>query len=76
MFERRQVQLDTLMGENIEFRRLYQKHQQLHQQVHEAEIGLHPLEDLALVQLKKEKLRAKDRLSRMIDEHQEDVTAH
>ena len=67
MFERRQVQIDTLLGENIEFRRLYNKHQELHQQVHEAETGLHPLEDLALIQLKKEKLWAKDRLSRIMD---------
>ena len=76
MFERRQMQLDTLLGENIEFRRLYNKHQELHQQVHEAEIGLHPMEDLALVQLKKEKLWAKDRLSRMIDSHQQGATSH
>ena len=76
MFERRQIQIDALLGENIEFRRLYNKHQALHQQVHEAEIGLHPLEDLALVQLKKEKLRAKDRLSRMMDAHQQGATSH
>ena len=76
MFERRQIQIDALLGENIEFRRLYNKHQELHQQVHEAEIGLHPLEDLALVQLKKEKLWAKDRLSRMMDAYQQGATSH
>ena len=76
MFERRQVQIDALLGENIEFRRLYNKHQELHQQVHEAETGLRPLEDLALVQLKKEKLWAKDRLSRIMDAHQSGATSH
>ena len=76
MFERRQVQIDALLGDNIEFRRLYNKHQELHQQVHDAEIGVNPLEDLALVQLKKEKLWAKDRLSRMMDAHQQSATSH
>lgn len=66
MFENRQDDVDKLLSENIEFRRLFNKHQELHQQVHEAEIGLHPMEDLALVQLKKEKLRAKDKLSRIL----------
>ena len=63
MFTNRQNEVERMLGENIEFRRLYNKHQELDKQVHEAEIGLHPMEDLALVQLKKEKLRAKDRLA-------------
>ncbi len=63
MFENMQDEVEKMLGENIEFRRLYNKHQELDRQVHEAEIGLHPMEDLALVQLKKEKLRAKDRLA-------------
>ncbi len=63
MFENRQDEVERMLGENIEFRRLYNKHQELDKQVHEAEIGLHPMEDLALVKLKKEKLRAKDRLA-------------
>ena len=67
MFENRQNEVEKLLSENIEFRRLFNKHQKLHQQVHEAEIGLHPMEDLALVQLKKEKLWAKDQLSRMLE---------
>ena len=66
MFENRTDEVEKLLGENIEFRRLYNKHQELHQQVHEAEIGLHPMEDLALVQLKKEKLWAKDKLARIL----------
>ncbi len=67
MFTNRQNEVEKMLGENIEFRRLYNKHQELDKQVHEAEIGLRPMEDLALVQLKKEKLRAKDRLARILN---------
>ena len=67
MFTNRQNEVERMLGENIEFRRLYNKHRELDKQVHEAEIGLHPMEDLALVQLKKEKLRAKDRLARILN---------
>ena len=70
MFQQRQDEVEKLLTENIEFRRLYNKHQELDKQVHEAEIGLHPMEDLALVQLKKEKLWAKDRLAHILDQPQ------
>ena len=70
MFQQRQNEVEKLLSENIEFRRLYNKHQELDKQVHEAEIGLHPMEDLALVQLKKEKLWAKDRLAHILDQPQ------
>ncbi|MDJ0654735.1 MAG: YdcH family protein [Xanthomonadales bacterium] len=70
MFQQRQNEVEKLLSENIEFRRLYNKHQELDKQVHEAEIGLHPMEDLALVQLKKEKLWAKDRLAHILDHPQ------
>ena len=69
MFSNRKEDVDKLMNQNIEFRRLFNKHQELDKQVHEAEIGLHPMEDLALVQLKKEKLWAKDQLARMLESH-------
>ena len=70
MFENRQELVEQMLTENIEFRRLFNKHQSLHQQVHDAEVGVHPMEDLQLVKLKKEKLWAKDRLARMLDTHQ------
>ena len=70
MFQQRQDEVEKLLSENIEFRRLYNKHQELDKQVHEAEIGLAPMEDLALVQLKKEKLWAKDRLAHILDHPQ------
>ena len=70
MFQQRQNEVEKLLSENIEFRRLYNKHQELDKKVHEAEIGLHPMEDLALVQLKKEKLWAKDRLAHILNQPQ------
>ncbi|MDX1571393.1 MAG: YdcH family protein [Xanthomonadales bacterium] len=69
MFENRQDKVEQLLSENIEFRRLYQKHQQLHQRVHDAEFGVQPMEDMQLAKLKKEKLWAKDRLARILDQH-------
>ena len=69
MFEHHQNEVDNLLNQNIEFRRLYNKHQDLHKRVHEAEIGTAPLDDLTLMQLKKEKLWAKDRLSHIMESH-------
>ena len=40
----------------------------LDQQVHDAEVGTLPMDDLSLTQMKKEKLYAKDRLARMLDQ--------
>ncbi|MEM9533284.1 MAG: YdcH family protein [Pseudomonadota bacterium] len=67
MFSDRQEDVENLLTQNIEFRRLYNKHQELDKRVHDAEIGLSPMEDLALNQLKKEKLWAKDQMARLLD---------
>lgn len=67
MFEHRQDQMDHLMKENDNFRRLYNRHQALDKQVTEAEMGRAPLDDLALNKLKKEKLLAKDKLAHLMD---------
>lgn len=67
MFEHRQDQMDHLMKENDNFRRLYNRHQALDKQVAEAEMGRAPLDDLALNKLKKEKLLAKDKLAHLMD---------
>jgi len=66
MFENRQEAVEAMMNENIEFRRLYNKHQDLDRQVHNAEAGVTPMDDFELVKLKKEKLWAKDRLAGML----------
>lgn len=70
MFEHEQDVVQELLSDNDEFRRLFEKHQDLHKQVHEAEIGAAPMDDLSLVRLKKEKLLAKDRMARILSTHQ------
>jgi uncharacterized protein YdcH (DUF465 family) len=66
MFEHHQQQMQQLLKDNEDFRRLYNRHQELDEQVTAAELGTAPMDDLALNKLKKEKLRAKDQLSRMM----------
>ncbi|WP_049621959.1 YdcH family protein [Frateuria defendens] len=66
MFENQQREdVEALMKSDAEFRRLYQRHKQLDSKVHDAEIGVLPIDDLTLAGMKKEKLQAKERLQRM-----------
>lgn len=67
MFEHRQNKMDELMKENEDFRRIYNRHQALDKRVTAADLGTAPMEDLALNQLKKEKLWAKDKLAMFMD---------
>lgn len=67
MFENRQSLMEKMMKENEEFRRIFNRHQELDKRVTEAEMGTAPMEDLALNQLKKEKLWAKDKLAYLMD---------
>jgi uncharacterized protein len=70
MFENRKDQMEILLKDNEEFRRLYNHHQQLEKRVLAAETGTAPMEDLALNGLKREKLRAKDQLARIMEQAQ------
>ncbi len=70
MFENRKDQMEILLKNNEDFRRLYNHHQQLEKRVLAAETGTAPMEDLALNQLKREKLRAKDQLARIMEQAQ------
>ncbi len=64
MFENQNADdVQAMMARSDEFRRLYQHHRELDRQVEEAEHGLNPIDDMTLHTLKKEKLRAKDRLT-------------
>jgi uncharacterized protein len=67
MFEHHQQEMEKLMKENEDFLRIYNRHQELDKRVSAAETGTAPMEDLALNQLKKEKLWAKDKLARIMD---------
>ena len=65
MFEGQQSQLEDAMQSNPEFRRLYYQHKELDKKVMDAELGVLPIDDVSLTQMKREKLAAKDRLTRM-----------
>lgn len=69
MFESEQAIVEELLETNDEFRRLYHKHQELKQQVQAANAGTIPMDDFALEELKKKKLRLKDQLARMVSAH-------
>lgn len=66
MFEGQpQAELDAVMKSNAEFRQLYYRHKELDKQVLDAELGVLPIDDTTLSRMKREKLAAKDRLTRM-----------
>ena len=68
MFEGQpQTELDAILKANNEFRQLYYRHKELDKQVLDAELGVLPIDDITLSQMKREKLAAKDRLTRMYD---------
>ncbi|MFT3897087.1 MAG: YdcH family protein [Thermomonas sp.] len=68
MFEGQpQTELDAILKANNEFRQLYYRHKELDKQVLDAELGVLPIDDSTLNQMKREKLAAKDRLTRMYD---------
>ena len=68
MFEGQpQTELDAILKANNEFRQLYYRHKELDKQVLDAELGVLPIDDATLSQMKREKLAAKDRLTRMYD---------
>jgi uncharacterized protein len=70
MFENQKDQMEVMLKSNEAFRHLYNRHQQLEKRVLAAENGTAPMEDLALNQLKREKLHAKDQLTRMLEQAQ------
>jgi len=68
MFEGQpQAELEAMMKTSTEFRQLYYRHQELDKQVLDAELGVLPVGDVTLNQMKRVKLHAKDRLTRMYD---------
>ena len=71
MFEERSPsEVDSLMKQSVEFRQLYFHHQELDKKVNDAELGVLPVDDTRLTRMKREKLAAKDRLTRMYDQLQ------
>ena len=68
MFEGQpQSEIDALIKVNPEFKQLYQQHQKLNKKCMDAELGVLPIDDVTLGQMKREKLVAKQRLLRMYE---------
>ena len=67
MFESKRDDVEALMKADPEFRRLYLHHKELDSKVRDAELGVLPVDDTTLNGMKREKLYAKDRLTRMWD---------
>ncbi|GAB2492697.1 YdcH family protein [Pseudoxanthomonas sangjuensis] len=68
MFEGQpQSAIDALIKADPEFKQLYQRHRELDKKVTDAELGVLPIDDNTLGQMKREKLHAKERLLRIYD---------
>ncbi len=68
MFEGQpQAEIDALIKADPEFKQLYQRHRELDKKVTDAELGVLPIDDVLLGQMKREKLLAKQRLLRIYD---------
>lgn len=68
MFEGQpQAEIDALIKADPEFKQLYQRHRELDKKVTDAELGVLPIDDNLLGQMKREKLVAKQRLIRIYD---------
>lgn len=65
MFEQNQKEIESLLQSNAEFRSLYQRHKELDGKVRDAELGVLPMDGVTLLNMKKEKLHAKDKLTHM-----------
>ncbi len=71
MFEHDQHIVNSLLSENNDFKRLYDKHDMLKQRVKEVNAGVVPMDDLSLEKIKKEKLMIKDRMAHMIEDYRQ-----
>jgi len=65
--EQPQLEIDALIKANPEFKQLYHRHRDLDKKVMDAELGVLPIDDVTLHQMKREKLAAKDRLIQLYD---------
>lgn len=71
MFEsERAEEVQAMVEASPEFKRLYQLHRDLDKAVLDAELGVRPIDDRRLAEMKKEKLRAKDRLTVLWEQRQ------
>ena len=71
MTDNEQKVLEKLLEHSDEFRGLYDRHNELKAKVRDAELGHVPMDSMRLGELKREKLRTKDRMAMMIAAHEE-----
>ncbi len=69
MFEFDQNIVDSLLVENVDFKRLYDKHGKLKQRVKDANLGASPMDNYSLENMKKEKLFLKDQMAHFIEDY-------
>lgn len=69
MFEYENEIVQSLLTENDDFKRLFDKHDRLKRRVQEANTGVEPVDDFSLENLKKEKLLLKDRMAAIIEDY-------
>ena len=69
MFEYDQQIVDTLLSKSSDFQRLYQKHVELKQRVHDANLRAEAMDEFSLENLKKEKLLVKDKMAAIIEDY-------
>lgn len=69
MFEYDQHIVEALLAESSDFQRLYRKHVELKQRVHDANVRAEPMDDTTLENLKKEKLMLKDKMAAIIEDY-------
>ncbi len=69
MFEGQpQTEIDELIKSDPEFKQLYQRHKTLDKKCMDAELGVLPIDDVTLAQMKREKLVAKQKLLRLYEQ--------
>jgi hypothetical protein len=69
MFEYENEIVKSLLSDNDDFKRLFDKHDQLKRRVDEANSGVEPVDDFSLENMKKEKLMLKDRMAAIIEDY-------
>ncbi len=70
MFENQQEDVEVLLRSNAEFRSLYRRHRELDSKLRDVESGVLPMDNITLLNMKKEKLRAKDKLTILWERYQ------
>jgi len=69
MFEYDEDIVDALLKENVDFKRLYDKHLNLNREVDSGNAGDFPIDEMDLEGMKKEKLFLRDQMAQIIEDY-------